>query len=673
MIGFDSIHIFNGVPTPLGISFHNNWINFALYAKNISELSLCLFDGNHKTLLHEIPLDPLRHRTGDIWHIQIKNLPQHLAYAYRTTLHAITMPQLLLDPYARVIASNNDWGTKQTDSLRLAFIPEESDFNWEDDRHPKTPWKNSIIYEMHVRGFTKHSSSKVQHPGTYMGVIEKIPHLLQLGVTAIELLPVHEFNENEYAIIHPNVNHHLYNYWGYSTINFFSPMKRYASSNSPFAAQTEFKTMVKALHKHGIEVILDVVFNHTAEGIHLNRLFSYRGLDPQAYYINDGKGNSLDFTGCGNTFNCNHPIVQEIIIQSLRFWVSEMHVDGFRFDLASVFARDMQGNPLARPPILDAITLDPLLSQTKLIAEPWEAGGLYQSGSFALPHTAWSEWNDRYRDDVRSFIKGDQKSKNLFATRLSGSQDLYGKKRTPCASINFITCHDGFTLADLVSYNHKHNANNCEGNKDGTNNNMSWNCGVEGPTHNKMILKLRKKQMKNFHLALMISQGVPMLLMGDEYGHTKEGNNNTWCQDNALNWFLWDKLEGSQDFYRFYRLMIQFRKQHPQLHKGQFLTEKDIIWHGTSPFLPEWQSDNKFIAFTIKDPERHHDLFIAFNAQHQDVNVTLPPNEKRVKWYQIVDTNKDSPMDFCEEHQAISVPSTLVVASHSAIILKQCP
>lgn len=665
------MNLFSGTPYPLGATKQSNGWNFAIYAKETSSLSLILLDIS-ASIVKEIPLDAQSNRTGNVWHILLANLPEkQLCYAYSVTYPKETQlsPKILSDPFAKVLQGSHVWGKTKGPFYPLALLPDLPSFDWENDRSPQTPMKDTIIYEMHVRGFTQHPSSHVKHRGTYLGLIEKIPHLVDLGITAVELLPIHEFNECEYSRRNPSTHEQLYNYWGYSTVNFFSPMQRYASSDEPFAADHEFKTMVKALHKAGIEVILDVVFNHTAEGSILGPTLSYRGLDPNTYYIIDSQGHYRDFSGCGNTFNCNHPIAMELIIQSLRFWVTERHVDGFRFDLATIFMRDGHGDLALPSPLLNAITADPILSETKLIAEPWDAGGLYKVGSFALPGTRWAEWNGSYRDDIRSFIRGDSRAKNLFATRLCGSQDIYGKGLTPFASVNFVTCHDGFSLADLVSYNHKHNLANGENNRDGTNDNRSWNCGAEGPTEDLEIADIRQRQMRNFHVALMLSKGIPMLLMGDEYGHTKQGNNNAWCQDNELNWFLWDDLENIP-FYRFYKKLIQFRKKHLQLNKDAFLTEKDIIWHGSDGNAPKWDQDNKFVAFTLVDSLHREDLYVAFNASDQDVSTTLPNSSKGKHWHWIVATHHNPPEDFYDELKSPLAQSKIAMPPYSSVVLK---
>ena len=520
-------------------------------------------------------------------------------------------------------------GAKETDNPSYrprGLISFQSTFDWKGDRSPQIPLRDLIIYEMHVRGFTISPSSGVRHPGTFLGIIEKIPHLLDLGVNAIELMPLQEFNENENTNINPLTHQQLCNYWGYSTVNFFAPMTRYATKTAPGASIEEFKTMVRELHKNGIEVILDVVFNHTAEGNEKGPILSFKGFENPVYYLLNHDFTYSNYTGCGNTVNCNHPVVWEFIVKCLRYWVLEMHVDGFRFDLASTLTRGRQGQPLPTPPLIESLTDDPVLSKVKLIAEPWDLE-VYQVGQFYSHVKRWSEWNGKYRDCIRQFIKGNAGIKGEFITRLCGSEDLY-YNRTPLASINFITVHDGFTLRDLVSYNEKHNESNGEDNRDGLTDNDSWNCGIEGPTDDDKILALRNRQMRNYHFTLMISQGVPLLLMGDEYGHTKNGNNNTWCHDNELNWFLWDKLKENGDFYRFYKEMILFRKENPLLKREQFLSPKDAQWHGIEPFKPDWSAHTQFIAFTLLDSDKGNDLYIAFNAQEKGVSVHFPNPKK---------------------------------------------
>ncbi|MBA3958412.1 MAG: glycogen-debranching protein [Parachlamydiaceae bacterium] len=648
----------NGSPFPYGATPLPSGINFSLTSFHAKTVTLCLFSPEQKDPCCEIELNPLLNKTGNVWHIFINDLPLTYHFAFRINQHN----KFLLDPYAKSILTTTQWGNNHPYEPRCGIAVDN--FDWEGVKAPGHALQDLVIYEMHVRAFTKHPSSKISQPGTYLGLIEKIPHLLDLGVNAVELLPIHEFNECEYTKHNPLTNEQLYNFWGYSTVNFFSPMQRYAQHS----AINEFKAMVKALHANGIEVILDVVFNHTAEGGKNGPTLCFRGIENSIYYLTD-KEAYLDFTGCGNTVNANHPWVIDLIRNSLRYWVTEMHVDGFRFDLTSALTRGKKGQPLACAPLIESISVDPILSQVKLIAEPWDAVGLYQVGSFSSTYGGrWSEWNGRYRDTVRRFIKGNG-SKGSFVTNICGSQDFY-HTYTPSCGINFLIAHDGFTLADLVSYNKKHNAANGEDNKDGSNMNDSWNCGVEGPTKDPLILHLRSRQMRNLHVALMISRGVPMIGMGDEYGHTKLGNNNTWCQDNDFNWFLWDEMQRHQEFYRFYRLMIQFRKENGLLRKNKFFKPEDIEWHGVKPCTPDWQHEDQVIAFTLKDPQESHDLYIVFNASPNAVAITFPSTRNQRVWHWVVNTSWDAPNDFTEGQAKPVQIDTFPMIPYSCIILK---
>jgi isoamylase len=662
-----------GTPSPLGVSLQGNTFNFALYSCKAATVSLCFFDRETAKEIFEIPLLPDRNRTGNIWHISLGNINPKLMYAYKIFPKFDQKQTFLLDPYAKSLSTTNIWGKNnppQNSYRPFADLIQTYPFDWGNDSPPNIPLNELIIYEVPIRPFTQHPSSKTNHPGTFLGVIEKIPHLIELGINAVELLPVQEFNECEYKQSHPDNKKTLYNLWGYSPVNFFSPMNRYATSTKPGAAILEFKEMVKKLHQHGIEVILDVVFNHTGEGDETGPIFSFKGIDNSLYYILDEHKAYRNFSGCGNSINANEPPVLDMLVDCLCYWVKEMHVDGFRFDLASALIRGPDGNPLEKAPLIEAITAHPVLSKVKLIAEPWDAAGLYQVGNFDPKTKRWSEWNGKYRDGVRRFIKGTPWSSGEFATRLCGSEDLY-HDRGPGNSINFVTSHDGFSLADLVSYNCKHNIDNGEGNRDGFSDNLSWNCGVEGTTNDKKILTLRERQMKNFHLALMLSQGVPMLVMGDEYGHTKQGNNNTWCQDNELSWFNWDKLKENHSFYRFYRLLIYFRKHHPILRRLSFLTNQDVVWHGLEPFKPDWNSDLRFVAFTLKDKQYDRHLFVAFNAQDHNQQIQLPPPPYSMQWKWVVNTANASPSDFFENDEGpIQKELSFRMPAYSAIVLK---
>nr|WP_249274229.1 isoamylase [Parachlamydia sp. AcF125] len=654
-----------GTPLRLGISTDCTGTNFAIFVHQAVSVTLLLFANSSEAPIVRIPLL----QTGEVWHIYVKPPPIDLLYAFEIKKEDGTFYQTALDPYAKSLASPSSWGEAKP-YAPLGAIPPLPFFDWQNIESPRHPLHKLIIYEMHVRGFTQHPSSQVAYPGQFLGIVEKIPYLLDLGINAVELLPIQEFNENEYQTLFPLQKKQLYNYWGYSTVNFFSPMNRYASNPAPGSAIQDFKTMVRELHRHGIEVIIDVVFNHTAEGGKNNPEFCFRALADQIYYLQDEKGQYKDYTGCGNTLNSNHPIVREFILECLRYWAVEMQVDGFRFDLASALTRNEQGVSTPFSPLIEAISEDPILSQTKLIAEPWDAGMLYQVGNFYPQKNRWSEWNGRYRDSIRRFIKGTPQQKGEFATRLSGSSDMYGKGRAPTSSLNFITAHDGFTLRDLVSYNFKHNQDNGENNRDGTNDNDSWNCGAEGITKEGKILKLRERQMRNFHLALMLSQGVPMLLMGDEYGHTKKGNNNTWCQDNEYNWFLWEQLNANKAFYRYYKGLIHFRHTRPILQRNTFLTPQDIDWHGIEPFQPQWDFDNRFIAFTLKSPNKEGSLYAAFNASNAPLKVHLPVSPSPYKWHWVVNTRKDSPEDFVENPTKAVDREFYEMLPYSALLLE---
>jgi isoamylase len=675
-----SPQISRGHPQPYGAHKMEEGVNFSLFSKHAIDVKLCIFTSDSDKPLWEIELDPAIHKTGDVWHIFVADIDETYFYGYRICGprnkekgHAFDGRAIVLDPYAKLVKSSNIWGQGYLNHkhYKQGGVINDNNFDWGDDKPPHTPLNETIIYEMHVRGFTQHASSKVKHPGTFLGVIDKIPYLKELGVNAVELLPIHEFDEIEYPRSNPLTGEKLVNYWGYSTINFFAPMNRYSSTEDSYGALQEFKTMVKALHDNGIEVILDVVFNHTSEGNEMGPTHSFRGCENSTYYMLTKEGYYYNFSGCGNTLNCNHPVVRELIHDCLRYWVTEMHVDGFRFDLASILGRAMDGTPLSNPPLLEMIALDPLLSKTKLIAEAWDAAGLYQVGAFPS-WGRWAEWNGKYRDAVRSFIKGTPHSVGAFATRVCGSEDLYSNGRTPAHSINFVISHDGFTLADLVSYNDKHNSANGEENRDGDNNNESWNCGAEGDTKKSSVLSLRRRQIRNFHVALMASQGVPMVHMGDEYCHTKHGNNNTWCQDNELSWFLWDEMEKNEDFMRFYKMMIAFRKDHELLHRATFLKERDIQWHGTKPYKPQWKSEVNFIAYTLKDHHTGNDIYVAFNAYYKPQIVTLPKITGGKKWKRIVDTSRKSPYDFLEAgHERVVSAKKYTMRPYSSIILKK--
>ena len=561
-----------GSPLPFGATAVSRGINFSVYSAHATGCTLVLFEAGQSEPFVEIPF-PAEFRSGDVFAMTVFDLDVDATeYGFRMDGpwapekgHRFDRTKVLLDPTVGSIRGRDVWGHAPDPKNYYAFRGRlvSQDFDWEGDRPLALPIEDLVIYEMHVRGFTASRSSGVKHRGTYAGLRERIPYLQELGVNCVELLPICEFDELENPRRNPLTGERLWNYWGYSTVGFFAPKAGYAATGRFDLHVDEFKALVKELHRSGIEVILDVVFNHTAEGNETGPTLSFRGLDNRVYYMLAPDGSYYNFTGCGNTFNCNHPVVRSFVVDCLRHWVIEFHVDGFRFDLASVLGRDQNGVPLMNPPLLEALANDPVLAKTKLIAEAWDAAGLYQVGSFPA-YGRWAEWNGRYRDCVRKFLRGDFGQVNEIATRVVGSPDLYAG-RGATASINFVTCHDGFTLADLVSYDDKHNEANGEDNLDGANDNNSWNCGVEGPTDDPAINALRRRQMKNAFVMLMVSQGMPMIQMGDECGRTQQGNNNAYCHDGPLTWFDWTLPERNNELLRFCQRMIRFRQQHPAL------------------------------------------------------------------------------------------------------------
>lgn len=639
-------------PIPFGAHVASDGVRFTLFARYAERVWLMLFNSADADRPdQEIELQAEVHRLGDVWHVHVPEARPGQFYLYRL---AGTSPehveftyhedQWVLDPYAQAVTGST-WGDNK--GLATGEWPRngakfpkgviiEDNFDWQGARRPRTPMADTIIYETHVRGYTVRPNSGSSCPGTYRGFMDKIPYIKQLGITAVEFLPLFEFDEMEYY--HANDRRkELRNFWGYSTVNFFSPNAQYAHDGQHGQQVNEFKELVRALHAAGIEVILDVVYNHTAEGGHGGPVYSFRGIDPSTYYMLEDDGlHYRNFTGCGNTVNCNHPAVRHFILDSLRHWVTQYHIDGFRFDLASIFCRGKQGEVLKDPPIVEAIAEDPVLREVKLIAEAWDAAGLYQVGGF--PSTRWSEWNGRYRDDVRNFWRGGPGLVSAFATRLAGSGDHYDHHdQTPMKSINFITSHDGFTLADLVSYNEKHNQANGEDNQDGDNHNHSCNYGEEGPTQNPEIKAIRKRQVKNFIATLMLSQGVPMLLAGDEFFRTQQGSNNAYCQDNEISWVDWDLLAEHQDLLDFTRRAIAFRKEHPSLRRRDFLKGclpetggADILWMSANGGEVNWDQDEALgclldgrARYTGADEDKDH-LLLLFNAHAHAIDFKIP-------------------------------------------------
>lgn len=667
---------------PLGATVYPNGVNFCVFSKNCEAVELLLFDrAEDSRPARVLRLDPERNRTFYYWHIFLPNIGAGQIYGYRVYgQHMLEKgyrfdgSKVLLDPYGRAVCGMEIYereaaarpGNNSGQALKNVVV-NPVDYDWEGDRPLQRPYASTVIYEMHVAGFTKHPSSRVepQKRGTYAGLIEKIPYLKDLGVTTVELLPVQQFDPQD-APSHVN-------YWGYSPIAFFAPHAAYASRRDPLGAVDEFRDMVKAFHREGIEVILDVVFNHTAEGDHRGPTLSFRGFENRAYYILEAdQAHYANYSGCGNSLNANQSIVRRMIMDCLRYWVAEMHVDGFRFDLASVLARDEWGQPLKSPPILWEIESEPILAGTKIIAEAWDAMGLYQVGSFIGDR--WAEWNGPFRDDVRRFIRGDTDSVRKLSQRITASPDLYlwQQNREPSRSINFITCHDGFTLNDLVSYNEKHNHANNEGNHDGSNENYSWNCGIEGITDDPTIETLRLRQIKNLLTILLVSQGTPMLLMGDEIRRSQGGNNNAYCQDNELGWFDWTGVAREADLLRFTREMVQFTQSREVFQEKRFWTQLNsrVQWHGVRLGQPDWDYNSHTLAFTLRRPESTDHLHIMLNAYCEQLEFELPPLPNGERWYRIVDTALASPEDF---HSIDTAPEirdgVYCAAAHSAVIL----
>jgi glycogen operon protein len=682
----------------LGAQETGRGVNFAIFSRYATRVRLELFDRpEDATPSRAIDLDPVDNRTGDVWHVWMKGISSGQCYAYRVDGpyepdkgDRFNFNRLLLDPFAPAITQTPAWDFASARGYDPSapgqdLVPSQLDnaasmpkcvfvnypFDWQGDRPPRHSWSKTIIYETHVRGFTVHPKSGVDHPGTYRGLMEKIPYLKELGVTSVELMPVQEFNENSVTRKNPQTNQELKNYWGYDPVVFYAPKASYSASGGMGQQKLEFKEMVRALHKADIELILDVVFNHTAEGNELGPTLCFRGMDNAILYtLADDKRYYKDYTGTGNTINANQPMVRDQILAALRYWMVEMHVDGFRFDLASVLGRDGTGKLLANAPLLERIAEDPVLKSVKIIAEAWDAAGAYQVGSFS--EQRWAEWNGRYRDDVRRFWRGDDGMLGSFANRLCGSADIYTKSgKGPDGSVNFITCHDGFTLNDLVSYCSKHNEANGEGNRDGTNADNSENYGVEGATKDAGIEAVRKRQIKNFLLTLFISRGTPMLLGGDEFRRTQGGNNNAYCQDNETSWYDWNFLEQYKDIFRFTRGMIVFRQTHPVLSKEQFYTDSRIHWFGSQGALPEWGDPKEKQVGCLINEDEHRALCLMFNADIDTVDFALPFLQPGMRWYLAVDTSHDAPQDlFLEgEERLLEDSQTYHLAPRSSAIL----
>jgi glycogen operon protein len=682
---FQGYQLRPGRAFPFGPTLVPGGVNFSVYSSHATACTLVLFRKGERRPVAEIPF-PDGFRIGNVWSMTVFGIdPEQTEYGFRmdgpfdpAAGHRFDKSKILLDPYARAVGGRDVWGTDPdwTDPYqyrgRLVF----EDFDWSGDRPLETPVEDLVIYEMHVRSFTRHPSSGVKFPGTFAGIREKIPYLRELGVNCIELMPVYEFDEFEGSRASPVNGERLMNYWGYSTVGFFAPKAGYAATGKLGMQVDELKALVKELHRNGIEVLLDVVFNHTAEGNERGPTISFRGMDNKTYYMLTPEGYYFNFSGTGNTLNCNNPVVRNLVLDCLRYWAADYHIDGFRFDLASVLGRAPSGAPLANPPLLESLASDPILAKCKLIAEAWDAGGLYQVGSFPA-YGRWAEWNGKYRDCLRKFLKGSPGLVGEMAQRLQGSPDLYGG-RGATASVNFVTCHDGFTLTDLVSYNEKHNAANGEDNRDGANDNESWNCGWEGPTDDPGVNALRRRQVRNALAMLMVSQGVPMILMGDEVGRSQQGNNNTYCHDNDLNWLDWGLMEKNADLLRFVKQLIAFHKAHPVLrsrsHPDSGESTARISWHGTRAWNADWSGTSLTLAFMISGPNGQDGMdtiYTAMNMHWEAHGFELPglPNGRR--WHVFANTGMPAPQDLWEvgTEPVLAEQSHVLVGDRSVVIL----
>jgi isoamylase len=676
-----------GHSSPLGATVVNGGVNFSLYSREATGMELLFFDRpDDAKPARVIPLDPASNRTYHYWHVFVAGVRPGQIYGYRAQGPAgpangmrFDSAKVLLDPYGRAVVKPEHYSrivaSEEGDNAATAMksvVVDPSAYDWEGDAPLRRPSARTIVYEMHVRGFTRHPSSGVAETvrGTYAGLIEKIPYLQQLGITAVELLPVFQFDPQDCP---PGKT----NYWGYAPVSFFAPHQAYSLRQDPLGPVDEFRDMVKALHRAGIEVILDVVFNHTAEGDHRGPTLSFRGLDNNTYYIlEEDRSRYANYTGTGNTLNANHPIVRRMIVDSLRYWVEEMHVDGFRFDLASILTRDVSGHVMPSPPVLWDIESDPSLAGTKLIAEAWDAAGLYQVGSFI--GDSWKEWNGRFRDDARSFFRGEGGSLARFADRLVGSPEIFGhEQREPEQSVNFVTCHDGFTLNDLVSYNGKHNEANGEDNRDGADDNRSWNCGVEGPTDDPGVEKLRNRQVKNFLTVTLLSLGMPMILMGDEVRRTQGGNNNTYCHDNEINWFDWTLVAKHADVHRFVTLLNARRLLRDAEHERQRMSLMELIgqarkaWHGVKLGQPDWSEHSHSIAVSAELRKERLVFYLILNAYWEPLYFELPPvgNGSANPWRRWIDTALDSPLDIVPWQTASSIPGYSYRAESRSVVV----
>ena len=687
-----AIEVLPGRPYPLGATLFDGGVNFSVFSANAEAVELLLFDrADQATPTHTILLDPQTNKTYYYWHAFVHGIGDGQLYGYR--VHGPYRPEkglrfnahkLLLDPYAAAVAYGSHrsraeaYGlTENTASACKSVVVDRRGYDWGDDQPLGRPMEETILYEVHVRGLTAHPSAGVNCPGTYRGVIDKIPYLQSLGVTAVELLPVHQYDPQDVERTNPLTGEPLTNYWGYSPLAYFAPHLGYACTPDPRATVDEFRDMVKALHCAGIEVILDMVFGHTAESDEAGPTLSFRGLENKAYYLLDDPDESRyrNYTGCGNTVNCNHSVVRRLIVDCLHHWVQTYHIDGFRFDLASVLSRGEDGQPMDNPPILWEIESDPVLAGTKLIAEAWDAAGLYQLGS--ITGDRWAEWNGAFRDDVRRFVRGDPGTVRALAWRLTGSFDIFACKPSYASrrSINYVTCHDGFTLADVVSYGTKHNQANAEGNRDGTDENYSSNYGVEGPATDPAILRLRRQQMKNLLALLLVARGTPMLLGGDEFGRTQGGNNNAYCQDNAISWFDWTFLRDNAGLHRFVRGLVAFRQRHLTLTTNHTLGDRPyaqmlevgVGFHGVRLDQPDWGYQSHSLAVYFQRVAGDVGVYVIANAYGGPLTFALPSEHP---WKRVADTSLDPPDDLLDEEVApVLGQPAYAVQPHSVVVL----
>lgn len=653
-------------------------VNFTVYSHGATSIELLLFHREENTPFAIIPF-PKHYRIGNVYSMIVFKLEiGAFEYAYRVDGPydpkkglIFDKNKYLLDPYAKAVTGQSQWGESSPHEQHYKARVVKDDFDWGTIPQPLLPMEDLIIYELHVRGFTKHESSGVFHPGTFAGLMEKLPYLLELGVNVVELMPIFEFDEmQDYREVN---GEKLYNYWGYNTVSFFAPNTSYTASKEYNREGNELKHLIQVFNQHGIEVYLDVVFNHTAEGNEKGPFFSFKGFDNNIYYLLTPDGNYYNFSGCGNSLNCNHPIVHQMILNCLRYWVTTYHINGFRFDLASILGRNEDGTPMNKPPLLQSLAFDPILGDVKLIAEAWDAAGMYQVGTFPS-WNRWAEWNGRYRDDMRRYLKGDAGMAQAAALRIVGSRDIYEVSKRENASVNFITCHDGFPLYDLFSYNEKHNEKNGWNNTDGANDNNSWNCGVEGETKDKAVLALRKRMIRNAFALLMCSRGIPMFLAGDEFCNTQFGNNNAYCQDNITSWLDWNRLKENRDVFQFFKFMIQFRKDHRILRAN--ISDgacgfPDVSFHGVKPWRGQFAPHERYVGVLFAGQEEKKApeiIYIASNAYWESLEILLPELPDSMVWEVVADTWEDDGEVFSQKRVLKKIP--FILYERSVMVLK---